>query len=475
VVCIVENKYKYGLRFGNCMFIFIKINNYSFMELTSIENIRDVRDEIREQIKSLNFKQFEANKFGNEQEYTFKGLIGGIESLLTDISTLTKAPNKFVKISTYDERNQILNSLRRINIYLESPVNFIPQFEALKVLLRSYNVRNFSERQIEFEKEIENVRKIKLDLQQVFSDSKSIIENIDSNKVSIIKKMEEVDSSFESIEEELEKIIVSKDNLITESQKLKSINLELTSIKENAEENLDEIVTATNESKSNEKLISSFAQKVQERDKRLVELEQNTNENNEKLLKYESERKSILDEAKTLIESAKKALNYKTAEGISESFQLQYITSNDKIIFGSWILGAFICLLGTVGLGIWILHESSTSLGILIGRISLLPLPIIGAIFCANQYTKQKNIKEDYAYKMVLSKAIVGFSEQLKRNGTESNEEYIHYIKTALEEIHKDPLRKRESLKQKSNDANNTSLKDLVEVAERIIKMSKLD
>ena len=98
-------------------------------------------------------------------------------------------------------------------------------------------------------------------------------------------------------------------------------------------------------------------------------------------------------------------------------------------------------------MGLWILQTAPDQIGLLIGRISLLPLPIIGAIFCANQYTKQKNIIEDYAYKMVLSKAIVGFSEQLKKNGSDTNEEYVHYIKTALEEIHKYPLRKREKNK----------------------------
>ena len=122
-------------------------------------------------------------------------------------------------------------------------------------------------------------------------------------------------------------------------------------------------------------------------------------------------------------------------------------------------------------MGLWILQTAPDQIGLLIGRISLLPLPIIGAIFCANQYTKQKNIIEDYAYKMVLSKAIVGFSEQLKKNGSDTNEEYVHYIKTALEEIHKYPLRKRE--KNKESKSETPGLKDLVEAAEKIVKMSK--
>jgi hypothetical protein len=41
--------------------------------------------------------------------------------------------------------------------------------------------------------------------------------------------------------------------------------------------------------------------------------------------------------------------------------------------------------------------------------------------------------------------------------------EYVHYIKTALEEIHKDPLRKREKSKiNKVNKDEAPALKDLV-------------
>lgn len=443
------------------------------MELNTITNIREKRDEIRERIKTLNLKDYSDGKYGSENEYTFRGLIGGIEALLTDISALTRGPNKFVKISTYTERNAILAYLTKIETYLETPPNYISQFEALKILLRSYNVRYFSDRQIEFDKEIEEVRKVKLQLQQVLVDSKELNQNIEDSNGTLDEKLNETKEKLTQIENHLEKIVEKKDKLIEQSEELENINTNLEIIKETASENLDEITTSLTESKSNEKLITSFSIKVQERDKRLEELEQNTLENNKKLKEYDSERESILAKANNLIESSKKALNYTTAEGISASFQGQYENSNNKWIFGSWILGAVICLIGTVCLGIWILQANPTNIGVLIGRISLLPLPIIGAIFCANQYTKQKNIIEDYAYKMVLSKAIVGFSEQLKKNGTENNEEYIHYIKTALEEIHRDPLRKRD--KTKVSETKESNLKDLVEMAERIVKMTKLE
>lgn len=444
------------------------------MDLATITNIRECRDSIRNKIKGISKSSLNSSTtYGGENEYVYKGLIGGLECLMTDISTLTKAPNKFISLSTHGERNNIVQYLTRIDTFFDTPPNYIPQFEALKVLLRGYNVRNWSERQLEFEKELSETLKTKLKLQEELAEIQIIKKAIEDNNTEIDGYFESKNEKLEEIERSLSSIIQKKDDLIEQSETLKSINESVLLIKENAEESLEEIKSSLTESKSNEKLIASFANKVQERDNRLTELEQSTEENNKKLGEYEVERNRILTESKELIDSAKKALNYKTAEGISASFQEHYTLSKNRWIIAGWIIGAIACLLGTIGLGVWILENSVTNIGIVIGRVSMLPLPIIGAIFCANQYTKQKNIIEDYAYKMVLSKAIVGFSEQLKKNCTGDNEEYVHYIKTALEEIHKDPLRKREKSSEDKTDI--PKLSSLVEFAEKVIKLSRLE
>ena len=242
-------------------------------------------------------------------------------------------------------------------------------------------------------------------------------------------------------------------------------------IKEKAESNLAEITDIRTKSESNQKLIENFATKVQDRDNRLTELEQKIIENNKALLRYEDERKALLKEAEALIESAKTALNYKTAEGLSASFSEQYKNSNKTWISAGWIIGAIFCLLITLGLGIWILHNinEDNKWYFIVGRFLLLPMPIIGAIFCANQYTKQKNITEDYAYKTVIAKSIVGFSEQLKKNSTD-NSEYITYIAKALEEIHKDPLRAREHNSSKVR-LDKTQFDKLVETLPKLLEL----
>ena len=229
-------------------------------------------------------------------------------------------------------------------------------------------------------------------------------------------------------------------------------------IKFSAESQLEEITGSVNEAKSNEKLINSFAQKVLEREEKIDELKKETDQYEEKLKNFENEKKNYLRQAKELIENAKLALNYTTAQGISAAFQSYYDNVVKSKVLRNWLIGAMANLVITIGIGIWVMVSKSDNVAIILGRIALLPFPIGGAIFCAKQFVKQKNILEDYAYKMVLSKSIVGFSEQIKKNGSENNQEYLSYIEKVLIEIHKDPLRKRANTSKNNKKSTQDEL-----------------
>lgn len=205
-------------------------------------------------------------------------------------------------------------------------------------------------------------------------------------------------------------------------------------------------------------------------------LDNNTNaiiQHEETIKNYKETYSAKLSEAEKLIEEAKIALNYKNAQGLSAAFsnQLEDSQNNWKTI--SWIVGAAVFIIATLAIGVWIVtgwgmdynavNGNNTHLIYnLIGRLSMIPFTITGAIFCANQYTKQKNIIEDYAYKTVLAKSIIAFSEELR---DKSPERYTEYLSTILKEIHQDPLRKR------VQDKEVVSLKDSKGLIEKVIEL----
>jgi hypothetical protein len=206
------------------------------MEIETITQIRIKGEALRDKISLVDITSLSSVTYGTENEYTFKGLKGMLDNLLADLSTLSKAPEKFTKISTYAERCNIVRYLTIIDTYFENPNYYIDQFEALKIVLREYNFRNFSERQIECKIEAEKTRKIKLQIQQ-----------------------------------ELVEVQKIRDELIEINAMIKK---EFDAIKH----------------QSNEKLLSSFPSKARERDKWVDELDQYTLQNNneltEKLFKF---------------------------------------------------------------------------------------------------------------------------------------------------------------------------------------------
>ena len=78
------------------------------MEIASIKNIRDKKNEIKDRIPEIDKNKFGDTRFGSESEFTFKGWLAGISALMTDVSCLTKAPQEFIKISTYQDHRMAM-------------------------------------------------------------------------------------------------------------------------------------------------------------------------------------------------------------------------------------------------------------------------------------------------------------------------------------------------------------------------------
>lgn len=111
-----------------------------------------------------------------------------------------------------------------------------------------------------------------------------------------------------------------------------------------------------------------------------------------------------------------------------------------------WLRGALLFMSIAVGMGIWVvLGNKDIGLGLAISRITIIPVVLSGAWFCAAQYVKYRNIREDYGYKAVLSKSMIAFMDHLPEDAKGD------YLKTVLTEIHKDPLRKRHDDSDRKN------------------------
>ncbi len=61
------------------------------MEVSSITEIMELKNSIKEKIASTDKFTYKYSSFENESEYTYRGFLRGLDCLLTDITTLTKS------------------------------------------------------------------------------------------------------------------------------------------------------------------------------------------------------------------------------------------------------------------------------------------------------------------------------------------------------------------------------------------------
>ncbi|MBN2890353.1 MAG: hypothetical protein JXL97_00665 [Bacteroidales bacterium] len=218
--------------------------------------------------------------------------------------------------------------------------------------------------------------------------------------------------------------------------------------------------------------ISKSEQDIENKKVKITAFHTNVEEHQKAIAELQTKAQEIIDKEETinnLINQAEKALNLKSAEGVSAAFSSYLTSSNDKKNLRNWMIGASVFILSALALTVWIVSgkwiEHPDAISSIIGRVVAVAISITGATFCAKQYVKQKNILEDYAYKSVLSKSIIAYTEEIKKRDSTKVADYLTQV---LGEIHQDPLRQREKHDEKEN---GVSTPDLMDKLTRIIEI----
>lgn len=437
------------------------------METASIVAIKNLLLQVQENLDTYqqyhkdNNTDMDACSYGSEQEYCIKSLIAGVKNILTDLGYLTRAHNLFLKLSTYANRNDIKSHLTNINTCLKNrnTANIVSELDWLKSNLRTYCLRLDRDRYLDFNTEIDELRRKAILLEDEIKKTQQRLSEVGTTYSEIQSKQEEYNTIISELTSTKESFIEELNVFTTEFGEYKELT-------KKAKNNETEIATSLESANKNLEKFNEFITRIDEREQTLAKQAVSTTTYESKLNEYTQEHITKLEAAKQLIEEAKTALHYKNAEGLSAAFSHQLDTASNKHARLWWLGGAIIFILATLSIGIWIvtgwgLNESvdqNQMILNLVGRLSMIPFTIAGAIFCSNQYTKQKNIIEDYAYKTTIA-----FSEELR---SKDPERYAEYISTILREIHQDPLRKRGKDKE-----NFTLNKDSAGLIEKVITL----
>lgn len=445
------------------------------METTSITQLKQLKENVSANLESyktyVKAQKIDLNsgQYGNENEYCINGLIGGVKNILMDISFLVRAHDLFIKVSTYTERQNIITDLSHLDSFLSTNqhASIAAALDALKTLLRSYNLRLDKDRYVDFNTEIDTLRRKAISLDEEIAQTKKRLEESNATQIEIAELKSKFESNYSELISKKSDLVAEVTDFTTQYDTFQVLLSKATSNESLIGSKLEAVIASEIE-------FDEFMKLIDKREKQLENQGLNTENYNKILESYNTERNIVLEEADILIKNAKQALRYSTTEGISAAFSIQHTDANTLWMRLGWLVGAAVFIFITFGFGIWILTgwgiDNPNETITIIGRLSLIPFSLLGALFCANQYIKQKNLIEDYAYKLVLSKSMVAFSEQLREKDPER---YAEYLSTVLREIHQDPLRKRGKEKDEVSAKDSTSLIEKLAELLRIVVSSK--
>lgn len=406
----------------------------------TLESIRQNLDGFKDYHKTQG-TDMDSCAYGHEHEYCLRGIIGGIKNILIDVSTLVRSHILFLKLSTYNERkelNQYLTSLNN-SLISRNTADIINILEWLKSRLRTYNLRSDKDRFVDFNDALDKLCFKAENLENSIKDVNNRLTEAEETYSKIQGKQTEYNEIIQELSDKKDEFVNEYDAFVNEVGDFKALA-------EKAKTNEQTVAAHLKQVEEDREIFDDFVEKIEDREKVLEKQDAATNAYEKKLEEFDQDQQKKLNEVATLIEKAMHALQYTTAAGMSAAFQDQYDKANDVWSKRWWLIAAFGFLIVTLVIGAWIVTgwgikgDPNTQLFSLIGRLSMVPFTILAAIFCANQYVKQKNLAEDYAYKAVLTKSIVAFSEELRKKDEKG---YSEYISTVLKEIHQDPLRKR--------------------------------
>ena len=390
------------------------------METQTIRDLRSLVLEAEKTLKLFRPNDYEGQAFGQEGEYLPDMLKTEMRALLTDIRGLVRAPKRFVRISTYQERQNILGLLQNIQACMasgdfHSTANSMDQ---LKSMIRTYHVRGSSESKDEL---VERMN----ELNAMFSDLE-------------VKTIQAGDtlSKVQNFQEQYDQLFNMMNDL---NEKIPQIE----SLHQQSNSQLQGIQESFTSAKAQEETIATFSRQIEMRDSQLAKQQQSTEEYEELLKGYAIEQSTAKEQIKNLIDNAKLALQYTTAAGFSAAFTDRYNANRKwwKVCLNFvWVLAAGASIGGALCVIYTLLSGKILEVGDYIARILIMPPAIWAAWFCATRYVRYNNITEDYGYKSVLAKSMVAFLDQFQ------GEERTLYLKTVLRQLLQDPLRKQHDM-----------------------------
>jgi protein subunit release factor A len=143
-------------------------------------------------------------------------LLGAVDSLLTDVTTIIKKPMQFLKLSTFEERRNISDTLNNIQNNINAPHILCGFLDNLKKDIRPFNIHYTKEMLIKFDNELSELTRKKQEFSKSLDDLNSMVENkgkADEMLISLQEKNTELENYVNTVKKRLAAFLYPKEVL----------------------------------------------------------------------------------------------------------------------------------------------------------------------------------------------------------------------------------------------------------------------
>ncbi len=374
-------------------------------------------------------------------------------------------------ISTHLEN--ISASLTRLTGGADEVVNIVNHVEALNAAIWLYGLNNLSDEFLGYQTKLNQVKKLELEVNKLKAELieglsiketlQAILHDAEGKGTTLQNILSTSEEKVKSIDE---KLVVSTESDLQVAAKLSTVTQNETSSSEllaTIKAKYEEIITLSTSIKDFHGEIDAYQVRISEIQTKAETSVTNNIEETSKLVK---ELQELEEEIRVQIQNA-------TGRSLFHSFQIR----KDRLAKVKWYWASAIgmLLVATLAWSLWLSQHGAFDTAFYL-KLSM-SLPLIYAItFCTSQYSHERKLEEEYAFKSNISVSLVPYKELIESIVDDEKPEELHkytsFMVDSINKVFTSPTEVVYSHKDKK-ELGSKELKELISQLSPLLKILK--
>lgn len=376
----------------------------------------------------------------------------------------------------------ILNTLESISKFhiglingADEVVNLVNAIEQLNTAIWQYGLHNLSEEMIGYQTKLNQLKNQDLEVKKLkgeLEDGLNLKGELEQF-IGEVKKSTETLQTIVATSDESGRKIAENLNRTTEADQKAAAVLETIKQNESTSTQLLAITKTSNaEITALEGKIKEFYSQIDQYRTKITTI---TDDAEKAVQANKAETEKLISTLRTLEDQIKVQIQKATGFSLFHSFQTRHEALGKSKKFWASVLSALVAI--SIGLTVYVISTTNDINVAFYIKLSL-SLPIIYAIaFCTVQYSRERKLEEEYAFKSNISISLIPYQELVSKlvdsNKPTEQEKYSAFIIDSINKVFTSPTDKIFEGEVKQKGLTDKAIKQLTQLLETVFKALK--